>query len=118
MRYFAFVPVSRDVKLAITGPVFCHIGTAVYARAGDVLVVLSIVGGQPARTAHISIAFPVREKTFQKFKDFLLVRIEKIAFRLLEFSQGFIKLLNFIHQLGPPIPLLVHISQRVFQYLQ
>ena len=86
MRYFAFIPVSRDIKLAITGPVFCHIGNTVYAWAGDVLVMLSIVGGQPARTTHISVAFPVREKTLQEFKEFLLVCIKKIAFGFLEFS--------------------------------
>jgi hypothetical protein len=97
MRRFAFIPVSRDIKLAITGPVFCHIRSAVCTRAHDVIVMLSIVGGQPARTTHISVAFSVYDKPLQELKDFLLIRIEKIPLGFLEFSQGLIKLLNFIH---------------------
>ena len=91
MWNFALIPFSRYIKLAITGAIFGYIRDSVYAWADNVFVVLSIVSGQPARATHISVALPVCNKPLQEFKDFFLIRVEKVTLGLLEFSSRFHK---------------------------
>ena len=79
MWNFALIPFLRYIKLAITGAIFGYIRDSVYAWADNVFVVLSIVSGQPARATHISVAFPVCNEPLQEFKDFFLIRVEKVT---------------------------------------
>jgi hypothetical protein len=85
MRSFGRIPVLGNIKITITTAVFGHILGAVNTGANNVLIQLSVPGGQPAGTAHISVAFPVQQKSRQQIVDQAPVFVEKVPFGFLGF---------------------------------
>ena len=94
MAHFAFVPIPRDIKLAIAGPEFFNIGRPVDTGADDVQVGIASTRGQSAGTGGIAVAVLVGQQAAKKIKGALPIVIKKIAFGFLDFFE---QIVEFIH---------------------
>jgi hypothetical protein len=83
MGPFGFVPGFGDIEVTIATSKIFHILGPVSTGANDVLVELSVSGGQPAGTAHITIPFFIQKKCLEQVMNPFLILVEKVAFGLL-----------------------------------
>jgi hypothetical protein len=85
MGHLFLVPFLGHIKLAIAAAIFSHIWPPVHTRTDNVLIPMSILRRQPARTAHVAIAFFVDQQPFQEIKNPLFISIKIVALGLLAF---------------------------------
>ena len=72
MRAFGRIPFFGNIKIAITTSKLRHIRDPVNTRADNVFVLFPVTGGQPARTAHVAVAFFIEEETPEQVEDYIL----------------------------------------------
>jgi hypothetical protein len=85
VRTFGLIPGFGDVEITITASEIRHILGPVNTRTDDVLVKIPVPGGQPARTAHITVSFLIKKQAFEQVVDPVPVFVKKIAFGFLDF---------------------------------
>jgi hypothetical protein len=87
MRSPGFIPFPGDIKIAITASELLDIPGAVLTGANNVFILLPIPGGQPARAAHIPVAFLVDQEALEQLKNPFLILIEKKSLGFLDLFQ-------------------------------
>jgi hypothetical protein len=85
MGHLFLVPFLGHIKLAVAAAIFSHIRPAIHTRTDNVLIPMSILRRQPARAAHVAIAFFVDQQPLQEIKNPLFISIKIVALGLLAF---------------------------------
>jgi hypothetical protein len=85
MGALGFIPGLGDIQITITTAELLHILDSVNTGTDNVLIDFPVSGGQPARTAHITVSLLIEKQAFEQVVDPVPVLIKKIAFGFLDF---------------------------------